>query len=990
MKKFLITILGLLICTVSTACDFSFNGSDGEIGVKLTELPVPEINQNSYDQSTNTVSWASISNCDGYTVKVDNKEYNTTALSYTVSFSESKDFTFAIKARGKSLYTSDSSWSEVFTWRYTKTSGDNVSSLDFPKNIDYKDGKITWDAVEKASYYEVEISENDSTVTYNRSTNYIDVHFPNDTNFSYRVRSAKDSGGSVYYSSWSAEQTAEYKKPTSKATFNKEYSDKGLGKTVDLINGSYNEVLIGSSSIFDENKLSKLYVSTNNIKSGHQVTYWGDSMEHYIDDYTREIGAKVSISKIKPGQKKLVSQKSLSLDLGYDNNYNKRTEEETKYYFYTFMNSWMDEEIYFDAYRNSTIISNALSDQFLSDASTLQSDLQSNSTTEVSNQKISNFINRYGTHLITDAIFGAKLSVDYSLIGTQASVTEKSKNEVKVDLGISKSYWEGSANLNLNIDSNKYNSSNDVISNLSVNFMGGKNVGFVFDKNDLNGFASSYKTWADSTNDSKNNVLIDVRDNSLYCIWDLLDGSKFGFLKGKLDDYFNKAASDSYGEYSKKINNLIKNEDNTKDESETTIQKNNLELENFEFSAKIKTESKEQGTVNFKVTGFPVIYKDEEYIYGNAYYAGSIAGGSRFNDVDRFSIIAPSNNILFGGQVSWSGSKGVTEEAGVFGWDSSYAHNASEASYLHASVWSDFPGNEEVKIAINGICVKTNRKLSKDVNEYPEVTTSSFYTDLYTGEKNQGRIKFDAYGIKVAFEKKEYLFGTAYYVGNTGGSYYTNCPEMSLRNSSTIILNGGTMVYRGDKNNRHTCGVLTGEEIKNNSSDICKYITENGDYDFGGATKNYISLTNVCFKINDEVNSEIKYPVLEESTLKVRVYAESTYEGYVTFNTLGISVNYLNKEYLYGYSNFKGYFEGNRVNDCDTIKFAFDEKNALMGGNLAYHVQNNDWNTEGNLTSYIQTPSQEFIYYAWHCEDDFPGKDATDVRIAIVSCCFEK
>ncbi len=559
MKKFYGCYFCFLACIVLTACDFSFKGSENETEVKLTELPVPEINENSYDPSTNIISWGSVYNCDGYTIKVDNREYITTSLNYTISFSESKDFTFAIKARGKSLYTTDSLWSKEFTWRYTKNNDDNSLLLDFPKNIDYKDNKITWDVVSLASYYEVEISENDITCSYNRSANYFDVQFPYSTVFSYKVRSVKIFEDKFSFSSWSAKQIANYIKPTSKITFNNTHFQKGLGRTVDLLNGTYNKVMVGGSSIFDENKLSKLYVSTNSIRSGHQVTYMGDSLEKYIEDYTFQIGAKASLSKIKPGQKKLVSQKGLSLDLSYDFEYNNRTESETNYYFYTYENSWMDEEIYFDAYRNSAILSNALSTQFLNDARALQS--------SSTNENINKFINTYGTHLVTDAIFGAKLSVDYSLIGEKISVDEKSKHDVKFDLGISRNYWETSANLNVNLDSNKYNSSSNVISNLSVNFMGGKNVGFAFDKNDLNGFASFYKNWAESTNDSNNNVLIDVRDNSLYCIWDLLDDNEFGLLKKALDKYFDKFASDSYLEYLSKIKKFIKDSGNFQDGS---------------------------------------------------------------------------------------------------------------------------------------------------------------------------------------------------------------------------------------------------------------------------------------------------------------------------------------------------------------------------------------------------------------------------------------
>ena len=84
--------------------------------------------------------------------------------------------------------------------------------------------------------------------------------------------------------------------------------------------------MIGGSSIFDESKLSKLYISTNSIRKGSQIAYTGDSIEKHIDDYISKVDVKFSLSKIKPGQKKLVSQKNLGLDLSIDKEYSIRSE----------------------------------------------------------------------------------------------------------------------------------------------------------------------------------------------------------------------------------------------------------------------------------------------------------------------------------------------------------------------------------------------------------------------------------------------------------------------------------------------------------------------------------------------------------------------------------------------------------------------------------------------------------------------------------------
>ena len=166
----------------------------------------------------------------------------------------------------------------------------------------------------------------ESTNIVNRSINYYDLFFDENTIFIYRVRTVKEKNGNSNFSSWSASQIGNYDKASSKVTFNQSHLEKGLGKTVNLINGAYNEVMIGGSSIFDESKLSKLYISTNSIKKGSQIAYTGDSIEKHIDDYISKVDVKFSLSKIKPGQKKLVSQKNLGLDLSIDKEYSIRSE----------------------------------------------------------------------------------------------------------------------------------------------------------------------------------------------------------------------------------------------------------------------------------------------------------------------------------------------------------------------------------------------------------------------------------------------------------------------------------------------------------------------------------------------------------------------------------------------------------------------------------------------------------------------------------------
>ena len=122
MKKVLFCFT-LLTCLGLIACNNSNESSN-----TLIELQTPIINQQSYNSVTNTITWSPVENCNGYALKIDESEITTQTTNYHIDFSESKDFTFAIKALGKSPYTSDSPWSKKYTWHFELNTSTNVGA----------------------------------------------------------------------------------------------------------------------------------------------------------------------------------------------------------------------------------------------------------------------------------------------------------------------------------------------------------------------------------------------------------------------------------------------------------------------------------------------------------------------------------------------------------------------------------------------------------------------------------------------------------------------------------------------------------------------------------------------------------------------------------------------------------------------------------------------------------------------------------------------
>lgn len=108
----------------SNEFNYEFVKDDGGNNNQETEkqkLQTPTIT----GYSNNTVSWSVVDNANGYIVKINGNEEKVYNTSYTVSFSESCDFTIQVKAVvniGDANYI-DSDWSNINNYQYVKENG---------------------------------------------------------------------------------------------------------------------------------------------------------------------------------------------------------------------------------------------------------------------------------------------------------------------------------------------------------------------------------------------------------------------------------------------------------------------------------------------------------------------------------------------------------------------------------------------------------------------------------------------------------------------------------------------------------------------------------------------------------------------------------------------------------------------------------------------------------------------------------------------------
>lgn len=1043
MKKSFIFVAGCILALGITACDVKFGDVSGNIS-NILELKVPE--SITYD-NVDTVSWNSVSNCDGYTVSVDGKEYNTTALSYTVSFAETKDFTFMIKARGKALYTSDSPWSETFTWHYEKKDNggnqdDRKTKLAWPTNIQFNDAIISWNEVPNAIGYQLRIEETQAIYETARTSYDVSAIFNQSTSFSVKLRSIAPEDSRYLNSEWTVATPFNYVKPidTVQIGFDDTYKSNGLGRTIDLINSNSFKPKSGSGYIFNEADLFSRTLVEETIGDQSATYEYGTSFDSFYSKWKADIDVKVSNNLLGiDGANFLPGTADFNIEV--KGGYQGVSQKETK-------------ELYIKMHHNivgkSVEIFGHASDYDYY-ASILSDNFKNAARKVVDKKTAENFVNSWGTHVIMAAYYGAAFEASYYNISH--NVYEENDWYVGIEVGVKSHLFFSDVDTNVKFDlENDTRTNNEKqLTKFEAHAVGGESVPLA---NDLENFKGAYDTWAKSVNENTY-VMIDFPEHSLYCIWDFLDDS-YASQKAILDQYLVENCQVKLDYIKSKISGLynqtecsftLENNDNgsasivsVNDETPATNYKfmkddkikltatpnngfkfnkwvvkegqisDDVDLSNpnvefylhtntvlfplftldesmkdIAFTATVKTESTVQGTATFVMSGIPVLYNGEEYLYGNAYYEGNLHG-KRFNDVERFSLILDNRTALFGGLVSWIGSQGDSDESSHAAWDPTYTHNSSEISYIHRNPKDDFAGNEAVKITINGLCIKVGTP-TKDISTYPEMIKTSFSTNIYTESTNQGRAKFDFYGVKVAYDDHEYAYGCAYFNGKTGGTRFNDVSQISFKNSTAEILNGGTMVYRGSKNDRDETGMYTSTSFKANSTE-CYYMAECGYDDFAGNENVTFSITNMCIKTSDTLSSNYRYLNFIEKDYKVTVYAESKHEDDVNFSALGIETKYSNTAVLFGYSYFEGKIKGDRLNDCDRVVLKFEDATALQGGFMHYTGNHDDKNTQQTLASYSNGFSDTLTYCAEYCADDFPGKDATSMRIAINGICL--
>ena len=263
--------------------------------------------------------------------------------------------------------------------------------------VSYVDGNtIYWERIDGADCYEILISNIDLTVELSGTSIDLAEYYGTNTTLQLYIRAIAPEGSEYVNSSY---YHYIFKIPEGNIV---DYISLGLGQSVNLLTGSYtnytNVTGSGNSiSIFDSNLFNRLSAVQNPIteKQHNTEIVYSDSLESYTQKLTSNISNKFTLSTSVDafGMAKVTA----GFSFGVDSNYEKKTYNETQAIFYDMNYYYRGYQAEIAGLSDPQSLSYALSEEFMQYVNWLAEG-------EITAKQ---FIDKFGTHVITSGIYGA-------------------------------------------------------------------------------------------------------------------------------------------------------------------------------------------------------------------------------------------------------------------------------------------------------------------------------------------------------------------------------------------------------------------------------------------------------------------------------------------------------------------------------------------------------------------------------------------------------
>lgn len=413
--------------------------------------------------------------------------------------------------------------------------------LNTPEIIDVEGTTIMWGKVDGAVKYEVTI---DNVVLTTTATQIdLEKYFGNINRIQINIRAKAAEGSGVFDSML---YTYIYNIPGNPIS-----SVKGIGDAVNLLTGKYTEFASGTTRIWNEALFARLRADDRVTNYGYQVaevTYC-ESLDSYLNSLTESINNKTNINTSVGYGSFVKATSNFSYSVG--TNYKSTTENSTKAVFYDMDYKYVGKSVEIYGYNDKNKLSSLISDEFKVDAAAVQAGTMTPA----------DFIKKYGTHIVTAGIYGAKFNIHYEMLTTtdKAETTFGENIEAKIGANIQGSLYGVDLGLGIentttaNKEAFKGTNSTDMYTSFTATAIGGGAVNMM--ATDLGQFAAICDKWTEGLQDSNNHILIDVPDGSLFFVWDFL-GEEYSEAKTILYNYFYAVCDDQYYSLKNKISDM--------------------------------------------------------------------------------------------------------------------------------------------------------------------------------------------------------------------------------------------------------------------------------------------------------------------------------------------------------------------------------------------------------------------------------------------------
>ena len=415
-----------------------------------------------------------------------------------------------------------------------------------PKPEVYKkdDRTVYWNPVSGAAEYQVLVNGN-SIMTESTEQN-LEEYFPGNQTLDIQVRACATADSDYIDSDWSDEYLYEIFGETV-------VNVKGLGDAVNLLTGGYTEFAGGTTSIFDEKLFGRLRATQiDHVKGAVTTATYTEGLESYLNQITEKTSTKTNTT-VSAGLGKIAK---VTAGFGFEvsKDYSTKSYGETKAVFYDMDYVWTETALELESYKNLEKYQAMLSEEFLADAAKVG---KGDMTPE-------RFIVKYGTHVMMAAYYGATFNAHYELLTDKKTAESAFGSDTGV--GITAQIKGALKGVELELNNvTEENAKEAYFTSTTTETMrtkfvaktkGGPAVGI--SALSLADFATACTDWVNKLNEDKdenNYVIIDVPDNSLFCVWDFLDDS-YAEAKDVLNQYFYATCDESYYALKDKISSL--------------------------------------------------------------------------------------------------------------------------------------------------------------------------------------------------------------------------------------------------------------------------------------------------------------------------------------------------------------------------------------------------------------------------------------------------